>query len=166
MYSRKLLREKTFVNFEVLWLFTKVFFAKFGGVASIVAQVNNSQKFSPWKSYFPPIFEIFSLKSFVLYGMTLNVPSIFLSWRAVCSNNIIEGSCVNSADIMASIYALKCTQQFECYKYTLYTGMHYATRFRSNSKISSTQLTKFNTLSFSMYVVLSKIGIVMYYFTK
>ena len=73
MYSRKLLREKTFANFEVLWLFAKVFFAKFGGVASIVAQVNNSQRFSPWKLYFPPIFESFSLKSFALYGMTLNV---------------------------------------------------------------------------------------------
>ena len=35
LYSRKLLREKTFANFEVLWLFAEVFtFSKFGGVAS------------------------------------------------------------------------------------------------------------------------------------
>ena len=128
MYSRKLLREKTFVNFEVLWLFTKVFFTK------IIFSINF------WK-FLPQKF------CAIWYGMTLNVllsvKYLFcMSWRAVCSNKIIEGSCVNSADIMASIYALKCTQQFECYKYTLYIGMQYATRFRSNSKTSSTQFTK------------------------
>ena len=32
-YSRKLLREKTFVNFKVLWLFVEGFSMKFGGVA-------------------------------------------------------------------------------------------------------------------------------------
>ena len=37
-YSGKLLREKTFVNFTVLWLFAKVFSAKFGGVAPLVLQ--------------------------------------------------------------------------------------------------------------------------------
>ena len=31
-YRGKLSREKTFPNFKVLWLFTKVFSAKFGGV--------------------------------------------------------------------------------------------------------------------------------------
>ena len=36
-YSRKLLREKTFANFVVLWLFAKIFSAKFGGVASFGA---------------------------------------------------------------------------------------------------------------------------------
>ena len=33
-YSRKLSREKTFADFTVLWLFAKVFSAKFGDVAS------------------------------------------------------------------------------------------------------------------------------------
>ena len=33
-YSGELSREKTFANFEVLWLFVKVFSVKFGGVAS------------------------------------------------------------------------------------------------------------------------------------
>ena len=33
-YSRKLSRKKTFMNFVVLWLFVKVFAAKFGGMAS------------------------------------------------------------------------------------------------------------------------------------
>ena len=35
-YSGKLLREKTFANFEVLWPFAKVFSAKFGGCDIIV----------------------------------------------------------------------------------------------------------------------------------
>ena len=39
------MREKTLVNFEVLWLFKKVFSTKFGGVAYyLVAPVSISQK--------------------------------------------------------------------------------------------------------------------------
>ena len=42
------------MNFAVLWLFAKVFFMKFGGMASFgAAQVNNLRKFSPCK--FPAI---------------------------------------------------------------------------------------------------------------
>ena len=50
------MREKTFANFKVLWLFAKVFFVKFGGVASIsstsehsmkIVFSTNLQKFSP-----------------------------------------------------------------------------------------------------------------------
>ena len=48
-YSRKLLREKTFANFVVLWLYVKVFSMKFGGVASFVTAkiifFTNSRKF-------------------------------------------------------------------------------------------------------------------------
>ena len=45
-YSRKLSREKTFVNFTVLWLFAKVFSTKFGDVATFgAAQVSNPHKF-------------------------------------------------------------------------------------------------------------------------
>ena len=59
-YSEKLSREKTFANFAVLWLFTKVFRAKFGGAPSFgAAKVSNQQKFSPWKSYFSLIRESF-----------------------------------------------------------------------------------------------------------
>ena len=51
-YSGKLSREKTFMNFAVLWLFTKVFSVKFGGMASIgTPKASNSRKFSPQKSY-------------------------------------------------------------------------------------------------------------------
>ena len=39
-YSGKLLREKTFANFEVLWLLMKVFSANFGGVASVGGRSN------------------------------------------------------------------------------------------------------------------------------
>ena len=40
--SGKLSREKTFANFVLLWLFMKVFFTKFRGVASFgTAKVGN-----------------------------------------------------------------------------------------------------------------------------
>ena len=43
-----LYREKTFVNFVVLWLFAKVFSAKFGGVACFgAAKMSNLRTFSP-----------------------------------------------------------------------------------------------------------------------
>ena len=44
-YSRKLLRVKTCANFEVLWLFTKVFSTKLGVWHPLAAQASNSQKF-------------------------------------------------------------------------------------------------------------------------
>ena len=48
LYSGKLSREETFTNFAVLWLFTKVFSAKFGGVASFgTVKGSNLRKFSP-----------------------------------------------------------------------------------------------------------------------
>ena len=53
LYSRKLSREKTFANFVDLWLFTKVFAVKFGGVVSFsMARASNPRKFSPQKSFF------------------------------------------------------------------------------------------------------------------
>ena len=52
-YSGKLLREKTFTNFAVLWLFVKVFSVEFGGVVSFgTAKGSNPQKFSPQKIVF------------------------------------------------------------------------------------------------------------------
>ena len=52
-YSGKLSREKTFMNFEILclWLFTKVFSAKFGDMAASVGSTN-CESFSPRKLYF------------------------------------------------------------------------------------------------------------------
>ena len=55
------------MSFAVLWLFTNIFYAKFGGMASIgAAKASNPQKFSLQKSYFSPIRE-----SYPLYG-TIN----------------------------------------------------------------------------------------------
>ena len=46
-YSGKLLREKTFTNFAVLWLCPKVF-CEIGAMASFgVAKTSNPQRFSP-----------------------------------------------------------------------------------------------------------------------
>ena len=64
-YSRKLSREKTFVNFAVLWLFAKVFSVKFLGMVSFgAAKVRNLQKFSPRKPYFSPIHESYLPRKF------------------------------------------------------------------------------------------------------
>ena len=51
-YSRKLSREKTFVNFKVLLLFTKVFSTKFEGVASFGSTSDQSTKFFPIRECF------------------------------------------------------------------------------------------------------------------
>ena len=44
LYSGKLSREKTLPNFEVLWLFAKVFFTKFGHVAFFCDTIEQSLK--------------------------------------------------------------------------------------------------------------------------
>ena len=67
-YSGKLLREQTFTNFMVLWLFAKLFFAKFGDVTFFGAEkTSNPQKFSPQKSYFSPICNSFLPRKFPVY---------------------------------------------------------------------------------------------------
>ena len=58
-YSGKLSREKTFVNFEDLWLFAKVFSAIFGGVVSIGGTYEHSVKVFSAKIIFPPIHKSF-----------------------------------------------------------------------------------------------------------
>ena len=86
-------REKTFMNFVVLWLFAEVFSVKFGGVASFgVAKVSNWQKLSPWKSYFSPIAKVFSLESFPLYIIPLSNLVVCSLDSLVPSFSIIHGS--------------------------------------------------------------------------
>ena len=68
LYSRKLLREKTFGNFEVLWLFTKVVSAKFGRVVSFDGMSEQSMKAFTATIIFFPDSQVFSLESFSLYG--------------------------------------------------------------------------------------------------
>ena len=69
LYSGKLLREKTFANFAVLWLFTKVFSVKFGVVVSFVRhkQAGCESFFSTKIVFFTN--SVFSLESFPLYGI-------------------------------------------------------------------------------------------------
>ena len=65
LYSGKLSREKTLANFEVLWLFAKVFSVQFGGVASFGGTSEQSVKiFSA--NFYLPICESFFF--FFLYG--------------------------------------------------------------------------------------------------
>jgi len=46
LYSGKLLRGQTLVNFEVLWLFMKVLSTKFGVWRPLTAPASNLEKFS------------------------------------------------------------------------------------------------------------------------
>ena len=80
LYSGKLSREKTFTNFTVLWLFEKVFFAKFVDVASFgAAKASNLQK-----SYFSPIRGSFLPQSFPLYSKCM---------RLMCKYSTIQHMC-------------------------------------------------------------------------
>ena len=59
--------------FVILWLFAKVFPAKFQGMVSFdTAKRSDPRKFSPRKSFFLPIREVFSLESFPLYDTSFN----------------------------------------------------------------------------------------------
>ena len=72
-YSGKLSREKTFANFAVLWLFTKVFYAKFGGVVSFgAAQQAFRESFLHENCLFHQFAKVFSLESFPLYSIAFN----------------------------------------------------------------------------------------------
>ena len=69
-YCGKLSREKTFItNFEVLWLFAKVFCAKFGGVASFGSTSEQSAKVFSAKVCFHQLTKVFFLESFLLHGI-------------------------------------------------------------------------------------------------
>ena len=62
LYSGKLSREKTFANFEVLWLFVKVFSMQFGGLASFGGTSEQFMKIFSANFYLP------ICESFFLYG--------------------------------------------------------------------------------------------------
>ena len=55
----KTLRDKTYANCEILWLFIKVFSMKFGGMASFGGISEHFTKVFLCKSYFSPIHESF-----------------------------------------------------------------------------------------------------------
>ena len=65
-YCGKLLREKTFANFAVLWLFTQVFSAKFGGVVSFgVSKRRIHESFLHDNHIFSPICRSFLLSCYI-----------------------------------------------------------------------------------------------------
>jgi len=75
-YSGKLSREKTFANFVVLWLFMKVFSAKFGCVAPLVLQKRAiRESFLSENCSFHQFAKVFSLESFPLYGRSQHLSS-------------------------------------------------------------------------------------------
>ena len=72
-YSRKLSREKTFANFTILWLFVKVFSAKFGGVVVFGKSEQSAKVFSA-KIVFSPICGSFlPQSSFLLYSTITSI---------------------------------------------------------------------------------------------
>ena len=98
-YSGKLLREKTFTNFADLWLSAKVFYAKFGGVASFgVAYASYPQKFSPSKV--SPL--CCKSKKFLCKAWKVFLPTIVLSGQEALSLNL-----GNTAHKICNVYLLK-----------------------------------------------------------
>ena len=80
-YSRKLSREKTFANFTVLWLYTKVFTAKFGAWHRLAQQKRPiHESFLHEKRIFHQFTKVFSLESFPLYG---NLESLVVCMKVV-----------------------------------------------------------------------------------
>ena len=73
--SGKILRKKTYVNFEILLLFIK-----FGGVASF--DITSEQSISLQKSYFPPICKsFFTWKFRPLWYFAASLFTILIEWR-------------------------------------------------------------------------------------
>ena len=74
-YSRKLLREETFANFAVLWLFVKVISTKFGAWHPLARHRQAiHESFLCENHIFHQFANVFFLESFPLYGII----SIFL----------------------------------------------------------------------------------------
>ena len=70
-YSSKLSREKTFVNFAVLWLYVKVFSTKFGAWCPLGLQKRAiCESFLRKNHIFHQFVKVFSLESFPLYGIS------------------------------------------------------------------------------------------------
>ena len=105
LYSGKLSREKTSVNFVVLWLFAKVFSAKFGDVASFgTAKANNLQKVFSTKIIFFTNSWKFSpskVSTYCMWGLVLTetcpaqemtLHNIWVSWKFIIVS-VFEDDC-------------------------------------------------------------------------
>ena len=72
-YSGKLLREKTFANFAVLWQYTKVFFRKIWGHGILWQKQAIHKSFLRENCIFHQFAKVFSLESLPLYGSLLQL---------------------------------------------------------------------------------------------
>ena len=88
-YSRKLSREKTFANFMFLWLFAKVFSAKFEGMSSL-AQHKRAirESFLHETRIFHQFAKVFSLESFPAIRYNTTIPTFECVDRDVSDESI------------------------------------------------------------------------------
>ena len=101
LYSRKLLRDKTFMNVTILQP-PAVF-----STPIYVDQFNIPQKFSPQNAPFLPIHEVFPLKSFLLRGITrVNFHQINFRNRTSpeCAYTRIQNFCFCDCDFNHKIH--------------------------------------------------------------
>ena len=107
LYSGKLSREKTFLNFAVLWLFAKVFSVKFGGVASFGGTSGQSVKVLSTKIFFHQFVKVFSHESFPLHGTlpaeTINGSKYYMFPGSPHALNFCLGY-VRCVDLMSTLY--------------------------------------------------------------
>ena len=100
LYSRKLSREKNFTNFVVLWLFTKVFSAKFGAWRSLAQQKQAiSESFFRKNRIFRQFTKVFSLESFPLYGTNTSLIRTIILVSRLWSLSIMIWTVVTSWSI-------------------------------------------------------------------
>ena len=107
-YSGNLSREKTFTNFTVLWLFAKVFSAKFGARHPL-AQQNQAigKSFLCENQIFHQFTKVFSLESFPLYGILYlhtKTKHIFFRMCTVYMYKIIAAAVNNGVDLWVSTF--------------------------------------------------------------
>ena len=104
---------KTFANFEVLWLFEKVFFAKFGGVASIGGISEQFTKVFSTKI----VWECWNMKWTVRKWVTTECRSLLQvclhtaglsSWLSVCHQSVNKSYALGYLDDLISFTHLRC----------------------------------------------------------
>ena len=85
-------QQKTFVNFTVLWLFMKVFFVKFGSVASTkIVFFTNSRKFSPSKVSHCVVSLLQHMATLYMYPTYTALQFDWLHWDSSASCRILMG---------------------------------------------------------------------------
>ena len=110
-YSGKLLREKSFANYAVLWLFAKVFSVKFWGVVSFGAAKAS-------KSCFHQFTKVYSLKSFPLYSILVSciaAVKVLCCWRMRPIHTLYVDQWIPNVSILApplvEVLAIHCLKR-------------------------------------------------------